>query len=80
MNGTVLDAQGAAIPGAKVTVLNTETGAVRNATTSDTGQYVIGNLGPGQYQISVEVAGFNKAIANNVPLEVAKATTKVTTI
>ena len=76
VNGTVLDAQGAAIPGAKVTVLNTETGAVRNATTSDTGQYVIGNLGPGQYRISVEVAGFNKAIANNVPLEVAKATTK----
>lgn len=75
LNGTVLDSQGAAISGARVTVQNVENGSIRETTTSNTGQYLVGNLVPGSYNVSVEAPGFKKTIASKVPLDIATATT-----
>src|SRR5947207_3389509 len=76
VNGTVFDSQRAAVAGAKVTVRNARTGTVRDATTSEGGQYLLGNLEPGEYEITVEANGFKSAIAPGVPLQVARATTR----
>lgn len=52
--GTVKDASGAVIAGAKVKVSNEKTGLSREATTSATGDYVFPLLAVGVYSVSVE--------------------------
>ena len=57
--GQVSDASGAAIPGATVTIHNTETGLQRNATTDDSGRFNFTQLKPGTYTVRVESQGFD---------------------
>lgn len=61
ISGTVTDASGAVVPGAKVTVTNPDTGASRSVETNDDGNYNIPNLAPGRYNIRVEKSGFASA-------------------
>ena len=56
--GVILDTSDAAVPGARVTVINTGTGLSRTVETSRTGQFSAPVLPPGTYQISVERDGF----------------------
>jgi hypothetical protein len=57
--GQVSDASGAAVPGATVTVRNTETGLQRIATTDDSGRFNFPQLKPGAYTVRVEAQGFD---------------------
>ena len=57
-SGAVLDQSGAFVPGATVTVKNQKTGEVRTAVTSADGRYVVANLKPSVYTISVMVGSF----------------------
>jgi hypothetical protein len=56
--GTLSDATGAVIPGAKVTVTNVTTGESKTATSGATGSYRIASLLPGTYKVSVMAPGF----------------------
>jgi uncharacterized GH25 family protein len=56
--GEVSDASGAAVPGATVTIRNTETGLQRSATTDDSGRFNFPQLKPGTYKVRVEAQGF----------------------
>jgi outer membrane receptor protein involved in Fe transport len=70
ITGYITDPSGAAIPGAKVTVTDTHTG-VETIRTSDTaGLYLITNLLPGTYKLTVEAKGFKTIAQENVQLEV----------
>ncbi|MBM3728641.1 MAG: TonB-dependent receptor [Acidobacteria bacterium] len=60
--GTVLDSSGAAIPSAKVSILETTRGLNREAVTNDSGGYSFPNLEAGLYRITVEATGFQKAV------------------
>jgi hypothetical protein len=60
VRGTVLDATGAAVPGAKLTLTNTATGVARGSETSGVGLYQFGAVPPGPYTLTVESAGFRK--------------------
>ena len=51
INGTVTDAAQAAIPGAAVTVINTDTGITHDYTTNSTGLYTAPFLLPGHYKM-----------------------------
>ena len=57
--GQVSDASGAAVPGATVTIHNTETGLQRIATTDDSGRFNFPQLKPGTYTVRVEAQGFD---------------------
>src|SRR5215475_5451261 len=57
-SGAVLDQTGAFVPGATVTVKNQKTGEVRTAVTSVDGRYVVANLKPSVYTISVMFGSF----------------------
>lgn len=81
--GQVLDPHGAAVAGAKVT-LTGAAGAVREATSNQSGQYHFSLIEPGAYEVKVEAPGFApatiKAVARitetttvNVPLAIAGA-------
>jgi len=73
IGGTVTDATGAAIPGAKVTVTG-QTG-VRTETTNEAGIFKVDNLTPGTYAVKVEQTGFKGAVANNVTVNVGREST-----
>ena len=56
--GTVTDATGAVISGAKVTAKNMGTGLTRTVNTSGNGTYTIVNLPPATYEVTIESANF----------------------
>jgi len=66
IQGTVLDSQGAAIAGAKITVISKDTGLTQVATTDESGVYSVPRLAPGLYTVTVEQAGFKKKVIDDV--------------
>lgn len=56
--GTVTDASGAVIPGARVTVTNIETGISKSATADSAGYFSVLALSRGSYSVTVTQAGF----------------------
>jgi hypothetical protein len=60
IDGRVVDQSGAAMSGVTVTVTNTATGAHADGKTESDGLYTVPGLVPGPYEITVEVAGFEK--------------------
>ncbi len=58
IDGTVTDSSAGIVAGAKVTVVNTETGVEYHATTDNLGAYHISQLPPGSYTMAVSSAGF----------------------
>jgi len=69
--GTVVDQNGAAIPGAKITV-NGPT-VERTAVVNDQGRFEITGLLPGNYKVAGEQSGFKKTIVSDVTVFVGKA-------
>ena len=66
--GSVKDSSGAAIPGAKVGLVNTETNLSRESASNESGDFIFSTLPPGKYQITASHAGFKEFfnILNNV--------------
>lgn len=64
LSGTVIDAQGLAVGGAKLTITNAGTGAERSVASDDAGRYKVVGLPPGRYKVSVD-GGANFAIYEN---------------
>jgi hypothetical protein len=58
ISGTITDPTGAVIAGANVTITNTDTQAVRTATTDAQGFYVVENLSIGPYTVGADKTGF----------------------
>ncbi len=74
LQGRVLDATGAAIPDATVTVVNAATGLTRSATASAVGEYQFTGLPAGDYTINAEKQGFQKS-AKKMHLDVGASAT-----
>ena len=66
--GSVIDPTGAAIVGANVEAVNTETGVSSSTGTNEFGQYVIPNLAPGTYDVHGEMAGFKRQTVSGLLL------------
>jgi hypothetical protein len=71
--GTVQDASGAVIPGAAVTVHSLDQDLSRQTATSDAGDFLVENLKPGHYSITVEHEGFSKAVVRDTQLDARQA-------
>lgn len=69
--GTVVDQQGAAIPGAQITAINAETGFQRSVITSEDGLFRITGVPVGTYSVRVEKKGFSSTVNENVQVSVA---------
>ena len=74
IRGTVTDSQGAAVVGAKVTVVSTATGYSRTATTGNDGSYSFPDIAPGSYNLKVEKEGFKTENEQAVDLHVSSTT------
>src|SRR5690349_19320415 len=57
MVGAVTDTSSSVVPGAKITVTNSEAGFVFNSVTTPEGTWYIPNLNPGTYQLRIEAPG-----------------------
>ena len=68
LSGSVVDADGGAIPGATVIVKNNATGVVIEAVSNSSGQFSFPGLNAGTYTVTVSLAGFKTFVANEVRL------------
>ena len=75
INGSISDASAAVIPGATVTLTNTDTGISHDYTTNQSGLYNAAFLLPGHYKISATAANFGKVEANGLTLIVGQVLT-----
>jgi len=70
--GVVKDSSGAAVPGATVTIRNTETGQSRMVTTGDDGAYRMPALAVGKYEVKAEHSGFATETQTGLSLDVSQ--------
>ncbi|MGH9684872.1 MAG: TonB-dependent receptor domain-containing protein [Candidatus Acidiferrales bacterium] len=68
--GTVKDASGGVVVGAKVTVTDVDRGEQLVLATNGVGEYVASPLKVGRYTVTVEKSGFKKAVAGPVVVQV----------
>lgn len=67
--GVVEDPSGAVIPGAQITLRSHTTNAVRQTTTSGSGNYTFALVEPGRYQVRCEKQGFKTAIRREITVQ-----------
>jgi hypothetical protein len=72
--GTVTDATGASVPNAKVTVIDVAKGVSYSAVTNTSGNYLVPNLTPSTYTVTIEAPGFKKFVQQNVTVVVGNST------
>src|SRR5215470_6288931 len=72
ITGTVADQSGAAVPGATVTLKNTDTGISRTTLTSENGKYEALSLPAGTYEISASLTGFRMVVRTGINLKVGQ--------
>jgi hypothetical protein len=73
ISGTIQDTTGAVVPGARVTLLNTDQGITLQTTSSSTGAYTFSPVRVGNYKISATAKGFAKTTQDNVTVNVAQS-------
>jgi hypothetical protein len=80
VNGTVLDASGAAVPGTTVTVTDADINVTRTAKTQADGYFQIFNLPIGTYKVTATHDGFDTTALTGIPVREAAATTVPVTL
>src|SRR5438309_10932199 len=68
--GTVTDSSSAVVAKAKVTVTNTATNISQVVESNEDGNYTVPYLRPGTYRVTVEAAGFQKAVVDSIHVAV----------
>src|SRR5437764_5878206 len=73
VRGVVTDASGAVVAGAAVTLHNIEQNRSWTYATNPNGEYVLVQVPPGSYSLTVKAAGFKTYQRTGLTLEVAQA-------
>jgi len=73
ISGQVTDSSGGVIAGAKVTIANLGTQALRVLQTNQSGDYVAPNLDAGIYSVKVETTAFKTTVRDKIQIEVGLA-------
>src|SRR5882724_13221443 len=72
LQGVVRDQSGAVVSGATVTARNPGTNISKTTTTNQDGSYLIVNLTPGDYEVTVEAPNFKKSVLPGVTITVGQ--------
>src|SRR3984885_1350632 len=70
LSGRVVDASGAAVPGATITIKNTATSATQTVTSDDQGRYAVTDLPIGPYDLTISKTGFQNSARTGLTLTV----------
>ncbi len=73
IQGTVVDANDAALPGASVVVKNVDTNFERSSTTDEDGRFILLQLPPGRYTLTISKTGFATLVAERADVTVGQA-------
>ncbi len=71
LNGSVADASGAAVAGAKITLTEPATGSQRTTTSNGSGLYQFLDVRPGNYRLEAAAQGFAPYLAEKITLVVS---------
>ncbi len=71
LTGSVVDASGASVPDASVTLTNASSGNVRKTVTNASGYYAVPAIPAGTYTLTVEAKGFQKSEVKDFALNSA---------
>jgi hypothetical protein len=72
ITGTVTDPAGAVVDGAPIQARNTETGAVYDTASTNTGNYTLAQLPVATYELTITVPGFKRYTRSGLTLQVAQ--------
>src|SRR5918993_2781358 len=72
IQGTVVDENGAYVPGANVEIKETQTNFTRNAITDEDGRFVALALPSGKYTITISKQGFTTLVVESADLTVGQ--------
>jgi hypothetical protein len=72
ISGTIQDTTGAVIPGARVTLLNTDQGITLQTNSSGSGEYTFSPVRIGHYTVSAAAKGFSKTTQQNLTVDVGQ--------
>src|SRR6516164_9622735 len=75
VSGTILDASGAVVAGARVVLTGAETGARRSALSNEAGIYRFDAVDLGMYKLGVTHPGFRPFLSSGVNVEANRVTT-----
>jgi len=70
IDGHVFDDSKAAVPGATITAKNASTGLTRTTNSSANGNFHIGSLPAGRYDVTAELSGFSTQVRQGVSIQV----------
>jgi hypothetical protein len=73
VSGTITDASGAVIPGAKVTLVDAGTNLTFTRTTSSGGVYTFTPIKVGRYSLKVDAPGFQSVLRENIHVDVSQS-------
>ena len=74
INGRIVDAQGAAVPGVTVTAKSSQTGFTRTDVSDGEGIYRLTSMPVGAYDVTAELSGFSTFSRKDVVVNVAQTT------
>jgi hypothetical protein len=74
ITGTVFDKNGAAVPGAQVTLTQQQTGFATNAVSNDSGNFTFNGLNVGTYDLKATAKGFNAFVEKGIIVNVSQTT------
>ena len=69
ITGSISDPTGAVVPGVRVSITNAATGDVRVVESNESGVYVVSAIPAGTYDITAELAGFERQVLRGISLE-----------
>src|SRR6185437_1475879 len=75
LNGTILDSGGRAVMGASISLRNLDNNQTYKGATNSSGVYIVPNLTPGAYELTVQNPGFAKYIQTGIVLSVGQTAT-----
>jgi len=75
LNGTVQDPNGAVVSNASISLRDVATNQTYKATSNDAGYYVVPNLPPGSYELTVSYSGFANYTEKGIVLTVGQTAT-----
>jgi len=75
IQGTVADATGAVLPGVLVEARNVDTNLLRSVTSDRDGRFVLLQLQPGRYTVTLSLSGFATLVQEDIVLTVGQAVT-----
>src|SRR5450755_2866128 len=70
LSGTVTDPSGAAVPSANLTLTDVDKGFTYHATSDSEGRYLLGQVPPGTYNLSIETPNFQSQRKDAIKIDV----------